>query len=126
MDLPILQGTESTGANSIAVKDRRTMIVVGGDFNTKDSAVKNCFITHDGGKTWIAPQTPPHGYRSCIEYLDADHWISCGLSGVDITENDGMNFTLISKDAYHVCRKAKKGNAIFFAGGNGKIGMLVK
>ena len=43
--MPILQGKQSTGANSIAIKNKKTFIVVGGDFNTPDSTLKNCVIT---------------------------------------------------------------------------------
>ncbi|MEI2750265.1 MAG: hypothetical protein V9E88_16080 [Ferruginibacter sp.] len=39
INLPLLQGTESTGANSIAVKNKKSFMVVGGDFNTKDSSL---------------------------------------------------------------------------------------
>jgi len=124
--LPILQGKESTGANSIAVKNSKKMIVVGGDFNTKDSITKNCFITKNSGKTWTAPATAPHGYRSCVEYLDKNKWISCGLNGIDFSADEGNNWNWISKESFHVCRKAKKGKTVFFAGGNGKIGKLVK
>ena len=124
MQLPLIQGKESTGANSVAIKDQKNMIVVGGDFNTKDSATKNCFITRDGGKHWMAPARPPHGYRSCIEYIMENTWLSCGLNGVDITQDGGNTFTQISKDGFHVCRKAKNGNAVYFAGGNGRIGIL--
>jgi photosystem II stability/assembly factor-like uncharacterized protein len=123
--IPILQGKESTGANSIAVKDKKTMIVVGGDFMRKDDAVRNCVITTDGGTTWVSPKTPPSGYRSCVEYLHKNTWITCGLNGVDISNDNGMNWTNISKESFHVCRKAKKGNAVYFAGNDGKIGKLV-
>lgn len=125
IDMPIIQGKESTGANSIAVKNRKTFIVVGGDFNTKDSTYKNCVITTDAGKSWTFPVVPPHGYRSCIEYLGKRDWISCGLNGVDISSDDGKTFKWISKDGFHVCRKAKKGKAVYFAGGGGRIGRLV-
>jgi photosystem II stability/assembly factor-like uncharacterized protein len=125
IDMPIIQGKESAGANSIAVKNRKTFIVVGGDFNTKDSTNKNCVITTDAGKSWTFPVVPPHGYRSCIEYLGKKKWISCGLNGVDLSTDDGNTFTWISKDGYHVCRKAKKGKAVYFAGGGGRIGRLV-
>jgi len=124
INMPIIQGKESTGANSIAVKDSKTFIVVGGDFNTKDSSQKNCVITKDAGKTWLSPAVPPHGYRSCIEYLGKKKWISCGLNGVDYSTDEGNTFSWISKDSYHVCRKAKKGKAVFFAGG-GRIGKLM-
>ncbi|MEO6720252.1 MAG: oxidoreductase [Ferruginibacter sp.] len=124
--LPIIQGTGSTGANSVAIKNEKTLAVVGGDFTTKDAATKNCFITKDGGNTWIAPAVPPHGYRSCIEYLGKKNWISCGLNGVDYSTDEGNTWTWVSKESFHVCRKAKKSKAVFFAGGGGRIGKLVK
>lgn len=124
MELPIIHGTESTGANSIAVKDFKTMMVVGGDYNKKDSAYKNCFITKNAGKSWIAPVVPPHGYRSCVEYISDKKWITCGLNGVDYSTDDGKTFKWISKEGYHVCRRAKKGKAVFFAGSGGRIGKL--
>ncbi|MEO6488318.1 MAG: oxidoreductase [Ferruginibacter sp.] len=126
LSLPIIQGTESTGANSIAVKNSKTFMVVGGDFNTKDSTIKNCVFTNDAGKSWIIPNIPPHGYRSCVEYVKKNTWITCGLNGVDITNDDGKTFTWISKDGYHVCRKAKKGKVVYFAGGGGRIGRLTR
>jgi hypothetical protein len=126
IDLPILQGKESTGANSVAIKNKKTFIVVGGDFNTPDSTYKNCVITKDGGDTWIYPSIPPHGYRSCVEYIAKKQWISCGLNGVDISNDDGYTWKWISKESFNVCRKAKKGKSIFFAGSKGNIGKLSK
>jgi photosystem II stability/assembly factor-like uncharacterized protein len=126
-EMPIIQGQETTGANSVAVKHlkkKNTIIVVGGDFNTKDATAKNCCITTDGGNTFSVPTIAPHGYRSCVEYLEKDNWISCGLNGVDYSKDDGKTWAWISKDGFHVCKKAKKGKAVFFAGG-GKIGKLV-
>ncbi|HYJ38456.1 MAG TPA: oxidoreductase [Chitinophagaceae bacterium] len=129
--MPIVQGKESTGANSIAVRDRNKVnnslhfVVVGGDFANDTSSLNNCFYTRDGGKHWIAPQTPPHGYRSCVEYITKDKLISCGTTGIDISSDGGKNWQLISKEGFHVCRKSKKGNAVFLAGANGKIAKLV-
>ncbi len=127
IDMPIIQGKETTGANSVAVKThkkKKTIIVVGGDFNTKDSTTKNCVITKDLGQTFTTPATAPHGYRSCVIYLDKDNWLTCGLNGIDYSEDDGNNWRWISKESFHVCKKAKKGKAVFFAGG-GKIGKLI-
>jgi hypothetical protein len=125
IDLPILQGKNSTGANSVGVKNSRNMIVVGGDFTTRDSTTQNCCITTDGGKTFSIPVTPPHGYRSCVEHIEKTNWISCGLNGVDLSTDEGKTWNWISKTSFNVCRKAKKGNAVFFAGGGGRIGKLV-
>jgi len=132
IDLPIIQGKESTGANSIAVRDDKKIkksfhfVVVGGDFAHDTVAEKNCFYTNDGGKTWLAPQTAPHGYRSCVEYLTKTKLICCGTSGVDISTDGGKNWKLISKEGFHVCRKAKQGNSVFLAGNNGRIAKLSK
>jgi hypothetical protein len=126
IQVPLIQGKESTGANSIAVKNKKTFMIVGGDFNTKDSSTKNCVLTTDAGVTWKIPEIAPHGYRSCVEYLGKSNWITCGLNGVDYSINDGKTFSWISKDGYHVVRKAKKGKAVFFAGGGGRIGKLVE
>jgi hypothetical protein len=71
------------------------------------------------------PQTPPHGYRSCVIYLDASRLLTCGTSGVDISRDGGNNWELVAKDSYHVIQKAKKGNAVFLAGGNGRIACLI-
>ena len=125
IDLPILQGRETTGANSIAVKNKKCMIIVGGDFNAKNDTTKNCVITSDGGKTFTAPVIGPHGYRSCVEYLGKKNWISCGLNGVDYSTDEGQNWAWISKESFHAVRKAKKGKAVYFSGGGGRIGKLV-
>jgi photosystem II stability/assembly factor-like uncharacterized protein len=131
-DLPLIQGKESTGANAIDIYDNgmpkkpgQRMVVVGGDFRA-DSLVKdNCFYTLNGGKTWLAPDTPPHGYRSSVEYLSKKDLLACGLNGVDYSDNGGKNWKWISKEGFHVCRIARVGTAVFLAGNNGKIGRVV-
>jgi photosystem II stability/assembly factor-like uncharacterized protein len=130
-DIPIIQGQETTGANSIDVYDlekkkgSKRMIVVGGDFKADSSSEKNCFFTVDGGKTWKAPTVPPHGYRSCVEYLSKVDLLTCGLNGVDYSANGGKTWQWISKEGFNVCRIAKLGTSIYLAGNNGKIGKIV-
>jgi hypothetical protein len=130
VDLPIIQGTASTGANSIAVKDHnkqkggRQLIVVGGDFAKDTARDRNCFLSNDGAQTWTSPQTPPHGYRSCVEYIGDHAVLCCGTSGVDISYDDGMNWHLLTHTGFHVCRLAKKGNAVYLAGPTGRIAKL--
>jgi len=129
--LPVIQGKETTGANSIAILDHfkvrggKYMIVVGGDFDNAGSTEKNCFYSTNRGKTWKAPETAPHGYRSCVEYISRNEAVTCGLNGVDYSTDGGRNWNWISKEGFHVCRKAKTGTSVFFAGNNGKIGKIV-
>jgi len=131
-DLPMIQGKESTGANSIDFYDNgvpdkpgKRMVIVGGDFNADSSNRRNCFYTTDGGKSWETPKTPPHGYRSCVEYLAQKLILSCGLTGVDYSRDGGKNWKWISKESFHVCRIARIGESIYLAGGNGKVGKIV-
>lgn len=131
-DLPLIQGKESAGANAIDIYDNgmpkkpgQRMIVVGGDFNADSMVDRNCFYSLNGGKTWLAPVSPPHGYRSSVEYLSKKDLLTCGLNGVDYSDNGGKNWKWISKEGFHVCRIARIGTAVFLAGDNGKIGKLV-
>ncbi len=130
IELPIIQGSETTGANSISVLDNsklrggKTIIIVGGDFKNDSSSTKNCFYTKDAGKSWQSPVTPPHGYRSSVEFLSKKEIVTCGLTGVDYSIDAGKNWTLISKEGFHVVHISKNGQSVFLAGSNGKIGKL--
>jgi len=121
---PLIQGSTSTGANSIAIKKNKKFILVGGDFENKEATTGNCAITENNGKSWHFPKVTPQGYRSCIEYLGNKKWITCGLTGVDISIDDGNSFSNISTTGFNVCRKAKIGNTVFMAGGGGRIGKI--
>lgn len=130
--LPIVQGKETTGANSIAVWDNdklnggKKMIVVGGDFSADSVSTANCFYTDNRGKSWKAPKQPPHGYKSCVEYLTEKKLITCGTSGVDHSTDGGETWNPLTKQGYHVVRKAKDGKAVYLAGGGGKVAKLVE
>ncbi|HSU29413.1 MAG TPA: hypothetical protein VLJ68_13595 [Chitinophagaceae bacterium] len=130
-NLPVIQGKETTGANSIAVWDHKSknggkrMIIVGGDFKADSSRVKNCYISSNRGKTWTAAANPPHGYRSCVEYFSRTDLFCCGLNGVDFSWDGGRTWRWISKESFHVVRKAKSGTAVYMAGTNGKIGKIL-
>ncbi len=125
IDIPITQGGESTGANSLAVWYKRNkadkIVVIGGDFSKDTVRTDNCYFTTNLGKTWTAPKEGPHGYRSCVEFIDKNTLIACGTSGVDISRDGALNWQLISQKSFHVCRRAKAGTAVFLAGGNGTI-----
>lgn len=121
-EIPIVQGLESTGANSIDVTPNYEGIIVGGNFNAKESSNQNCILFNmKKGFQYSLPQTPPKGYKSCVIYLNRKILITCGTSGVDISKDAGKNWKQISTKSYHVVQKAKYGNAVFLAGGNGRV-----
>ena len=138
MDIPILQGGTSTGANSMAISPNGNRImIVGGDFMKDTSRLQNAvglklFIKPNSNKKWQSEKLPywkidefiglPNGYRSGVEYVSNTILISCGTSGVDISKNKGKNWDLISTESFHVVRKQPNTKAVFFAGGGGRIG----
>ena len=129
--VPMTKGKESAGTNSVAVYDNykrskaNKIIIVGGDFTADSSINNNCFVSINGGKSWDRPKTPPTGYRSCVEFLNKETIVTCGLNGVDYSYDGGKHFYNISKEGFHVCRYARIGNTVYLAGSNGKIGKLV-
>ena len=128
---PIIQGGQSTGANSIALHSSKGNLYygvsVGGDFSKDTISSNNCALFFMHGELYDIkqPKTFPHGYRSCVIYLDEKNLLTCGTSGIDISKDGGNNWELISKESFHVCQKAKKGKAVFLAGGNGRIAKLI-
>lgn len=124
--LPILQGKESTGANSIAVNLDKG-VIVGGDFSKDTVVTGNCvlFAIRSDAISFMLPENPPHGYRSCVTYLSKTNLVACGTSGVDISKDGGKNWKLISNESFHVVQKAKKGHSVFLAGSNGRIAKLI-
>lgn len=130
--LPIAQGKESAGAFSVAVWDHnklnggKKLIVVGGDYAADTLSANNCFYSNDRGQTWKAPTQPPKGYKSCVAYITEKELVACGTSGVDYSADGGVTWQSISKESYHVCRRAKDGKTLYLAGSNGRIAQLVK
>ncbi len=138
MDIPILQGGTSTGANSMAISPNgNNIMIVGGDFMRDTSRLQNAvglklFIKPNSNQKWQSEKIPywkidelaglPNGYRSGVEYITKTILIACGTSGVDISMNKGKNWDLISTESFHVVRKQPTTKAVFLAGGGGRIG----
>lgn len=121
--LELVQGGSSTGANSLAVRGKR-WIVVGGDFTRDTVARAHIVVSNDRGHTWFAPAQPTTGYRSCITAINKRKWIACGTSGVDISTDGGNTWKNIGLTGYHVVQRARRGKAVYLAGGNGRIAKL--
>ncbi|MFO0415636.1 MAG: WD40/YVTN/BNR-like repeat-containing protein [Bacteroidota bacterium] len=125
IELPFTKGSNTIGANSVAVNKRGNMIIVGGDY--KDASNRNnlCFIYNKKENKISIPMITPFGYRSCVIYLTESKAITCGLSGVDVSEDGGITWKNISSSGYHVVKKAKKGKSVFLAGTGGRIDQLI-
>jgi len=123
-ELPIVQGLESTGANSIDVYNNNA-IIVGGDFSKDSSTANNCVLVDLKKMIFTQPQTSPTGYRSSVIYINQNTAVACGLNGIDISNDTGLNWRKISNDGFHVIKKSKIGKAVFLAGSKGRIAKLI-
>lgn len=73
-DTPVRPPNDSSGLFSIAFRDAKHGIAVGGDYNKPgESPVPNVIVTDDGGKTWRTGQpTDPSGlFLSAVVYQPA-------------------------------------------------------
>ncbi len=137
-EVPLGSHSESSGVFSLALKRNQTgsgwssteVVAVGGDYLKPDKATATAASSDDGGKTWHAAQTPPHGYRSAVAYDEATKvWITVGPNGTDISTDDGRNWRAVHPDAalHEVTDADRNWNALalpFVVGPHGRIGKL--
>jgi photosystem II stability/assembly factor-like uncharacterized protein len=128
--LPLRSGSIGAGGFSIEVRDWCCWIAVGGDYTKPDDSTGTAAYTHDGGKTWHASATSPHGYRSSVAHNTATNtWITVGPNGTDISSDDGKKWRALHPDPMlHEPPDADRNwNAIslpFVVGPHGRIGKL--
>ena len=84
----------------------------------------------DGGVSWTASTTQPHGYRSSVAFHRASGaWITVGPNGSDISSDNGRNWMPLQAhaEAGDAPDANKNWNALslpFAAGPKGRIGRL--
>jgi photosystem II stability/assembly factor-like uncharacterized protein len=127
--LPLGSRTESSGAFSVEFAyDHSAGVTVGGDYLKPNDSARTAAFTTDGGKTWQAATTPPHGYRSSVAYDPTQKlWITVGPNGTDISRDDGKNWQPLKPSGYDPADADKNWNALsipFVVGPNGRIGKL--
>jgi photosystem II stability/assembly factor-like uncharacterized protein len=122
---PVIQGSTMTGIFSLAFHDRNNWIIVGGNYEVDSLKTDHVFYTRDKGKTWIRPLKPTRGMRECVEFIDEKTVISCGLNGIDLSDNGGVIWRPLSDERqFAVVRKARKGSLVVLAGAQGKMAIL--
>lgn len=116
---PIISGMPSTGIFSIAMRDSRNGVIVGGNYEKPNEINNNLAFTTDGGKTWNLSKGL-NGYRSGVAYIDKKTIIAVGSSGSDISNDGGKSWKNLDKENYNaVTSKGKK--AIWAVGANGLV-----
>ena len=99
---PIRHDSASAGVFSLAMRDARRGVVVGGDYKQPGADLHNVAITSDGGRTWTEPGERPAGFRSAVVYVPSQRmWIAVGTSGSDLSRDGGETWKPFDSAAYN-------------------------
>jgi photosystem II stability/assembly factor-like uncharacterized protein len=119
IDVPIIGGNESSGVFSLAIRDVKHLIAVGGDY-TKPYESKGTAAHTDGDwHHWTASTIPPHGFRSAVKWSEAlKLWITAGTNGSDLSRDDGKTWQPLDDGNWNAL------SLPFVVGPNGRIAKL--
>jgi photosystem II stability/assembly factor-like uncharacterized protein len=121
---PLASGP-SAGIFSVAFRDARHGVVVGGDYKKEDQAVDNAAFTADGGVTWRRAEGLS-GFRSVVSHQPGAGpvWIALGPTGGDVSLDDGRTWATLDAPGCHAFGFAPGGEAGFCVGEGGRIARL--
>src|SRR4029453_8724411 len=86
------------GVYSVAFRDPRHGVIVGGDYAKESDAVDNVAVTSDGGKTWtLIREKALRGFRSVVQFVPGSRssFVAVGPLGSDLSTDDGRTWTAI-------------------------------
>jgi len=135
-NVPVGSGGAPSGVFSLAAKpftsrnaiQTAIVVAVGGRYDRPDEPGGTAAYSSDGGRTWPAAQTTPHGYRSAVAYdAETKTWITVGPNGTDVSTDDGRNWSALKPDVARgeVTDADRNWNALslpFVVGPKGRIG----
>ena len=122
--VPIVHG-KSAGVFSLAFRDAKRGVAVGGDYTKEGESNNNAAVTRDGGRTWTLVQDArPNGYRSCVAYVrgagDARAFlVAVGPSGSDYSTDEGATWRSFGAEGFHTASFAR--GAGWAAGEQGRV-----
>lgn len=118
-DTSFVKGTAGSGIFSIAMRDAKNGVLVGGNYEKPNDITSNLAFTTDGGKTWKLAKGL-NGYRSGVTYIDKKTILAVGSSGSDISTDSGKTWKNLDKENYNAVQ-AKGKNAIWAVGAGGLV-----
>lgn len=121
-DTPIKTGNAASGIFSVAFKDSKLGIAVGGDYQKEKEASDHIAVTRDGGRNWmLLKNSGLTAFRSAITWIGGANLIAVGPSGTDSSINDGANWTNLGSTGFHAFSFARKGRSGWAVGEKGSI-----
>jgi photosystem II stability/assembly factor-like uncharacterized protein len=123
-ETPMTSGP-SAGIFSIAFRDTKHGVIVGGDYQKETEAINNVALTDDGGVTWNLAKGLT-GYRSVVMYVPGLRmtFVAVGPSGADYSVDDGRTWKPIPGRGFDTLSFARGKNVGWATGTGGSIGKL--
>lgn len=119
VESPLVKGGDGTGIFSIAMRDAKNGVIVGGNYVKPNEETANLAFTTDGGKTWVENKGM-FGYRSGVSYIDKQTIIAVGSSGSTLSNDGGKTWKIIDTLSYNAVQ-AKGAAAIWAVGDKGMV-----
>jgi photosystem II stability/assembly factor-like uncharacterized protein len=123
---PIRNDVEGAGIFSIAFRDLKNGIAVGGNYAKPNEHAHNVALTNDGGATWTEPTGKhPRGYRSGVAWVARDKlWIAVGPTGSEFSRDMGQTWIPFDNDAFNAIGVGADGSCLA-VGPKGRIAVLL-
>ena len=112
----------SAGIFSIAFRDERHGVIVGGDYKLEAQGGEHAAVTEDGGVTWTRVGGLS-GYRSAVAHVpDVPHTvIAVGPAGADWSGDDGRTWRPIPGPGFHALSLAPRSRVGWAVGEKGAV-----
>ncbi len=123
-----IPANSSSGIFSIAFRDAKHGVIVGGDYRKETEAVDNVAVTSDGGRTWtLVKDHALSGFRSVVSYVPhtmTPTLIAIGPQGADVSTDDGWTWAPFGAEGFHTFSFSPSGRVGWGAGNRGKVARL--
>lgn len=128
---PLLQGEKMGGIFSINFHNKKTGVVVGGNYDKQDSLIASIAFTSNSGKTWNTIKTPRPYFGACVAFKSKNKiyvtshvgTMICNLkknTAKEITDQNGKALK------FHTLRISPSKKTIWMAGSGGRIALINK
>jgi photosystem II stability/assembly factor-like uncharacterized protein len=121
---PMLSGP-TAGINALAFRDTEHGLAVGGDFAAPTVAPRSLALSDDGGDSWELVADAPNQYRSGATWVTETDAIVVGLTGSDVSFDQGRTWQPFDSGSFHTVDCAG-GFACWASGASGRVAFLVR
>ena len=123
-DTPVPSGP-TAGIYSLAFRDARHGLAVGGDYRTPATAPAAAAYTRDGGRGWTTAVRPPGEYRSGVDWAPGRGAtaLAVGPTGSDVTRDGGRTWSRFDTGSFDAVDCTVR-RACWASGEQGRVGVL--